>query len=96
MLILGLAAIEPFLKRNAGARGPMARWLELTAAGEWRDLVDVRRTLPTADAIKGTGLTCFNVGGNNYRLLTVISYRRQEVLIHELLTHAEYNKHYTR
>jgi mRNA interferase HigB len=94
MLILRLAAIESFLKKHAAARGPMARWVEIAAACEWHDIIEVRKTLPTADAVKGTAFTCFNIGGNSYRLLTMISYPRQQILIHELLTHAEYDKKY--
>jgi mRNA interferase HigB len=94
MLILRLAAIEAFLKRHAAARGPMARWVEIAAVSEWHDITDVRRVLPTADAVKGTPFTCFNIGGNNYRLLVIISYSRQQILVHELLTHAEYDKKY--
>ncbi len=94
MWILGLAALEGFLKRNAAAQAPMARWIALVESAAWQSIVDVRKTFPTADAIKGTNLTCFNIGGNSYRLLTVISYQRQQVTIRELLTHAEYDKKY--
>jgi mRNA interferase HigB len=93
--ILGLASIEFFLRRNAAARSPMARWIEVVEEAEWHDITEVRAVLPTADAIKGTNLTCFNIGGNSYRLLTVISYPTQEVYIHELMTHAQYTKKYT-
>ena len=54
------------------------------------------KTLPSADAIKGTNLTCFNIGGNNFRLLTLISYERQQVHVHELMTHEQYTKKYVR
>lgn len=56
----------------------------------------MRQTLPTADAIKGTNLTCFNIGGNSFRLLTLIYYTRQEIFVHELMTHAEYSRKYVR
>jgi mRNA interferase HigB len=58
--------------------------------------MELRMTLPTADAIRGTNLTCFNIGGNNYRLLAIVSYQRQEIVIHELITHAQYNRKYGR
>jgi mRNA interferase HigB len=41
-------------------------------------------------------LTCFNIGGNNFRLLTLISYERQQVHVHELMTHEQYTKKYVR
>jgi mRNA interferase HigB len=95
VLILRLASIESFLKRTPPARAPMARWIDIADAAAWRNIVQVRASLPHADAIKGTNLTCFNIGGGKYRLLTVISFDRQEILIRELITHAEYDRKYT-
>jgi mRNA interferase HigB len=86
MVILGLVAIEDMLKKHAGARAPMARWVAIAESATWQNISDMRRTLPSADAIKGTELTCFNIGGNSYRLLTVVSYQRQQIVIRELLT----------
>jgi mRNA interferase HigB len=34
----------------------------------------------------------FNVKGNEYRLLTTINYRQQQVYVLEVMTHAEYSK----
>ena len=72
----------------------MTRWVTLAESANWQSINDARKTFPTADAIRGSGLTCFNIGGNNYRLITVVSYRRQAIAIRELLTHAEYSKKY--
>jgi mRNA interferase HigB len=96
VLIRGLAALEGFLKKNAAARAPMARWVAVAESADWRSIIDVRQSLPTADAIKGTKLTCFNIGGNSFRLLTLISYERQELVIHELMRHADYSRKYVR
>ena len=74
----------------------MTRWVAIAEASTWNSIIDVRRVFPTADAIKGMTLTCFNIGGNSFRLLTMISYDRQEIVIDELMTHAEYNKRYVR
>src|SRR5882724_4386704 len=79
MLIRGLSAIERFLRKNASARTPMVGWVQIVQSADWTDLLDMRTALPTADAIRGTNLTCFNVGGNSYRLIVVVSYERQEI-----------------
>jgi mRNA interferase HigB len=34
----------------------------------------------------------FNIKGNDYRLITRISYTRQRVYVRDVLTHAEYDK----
>ncbi len=92
MLIALPETIDPVLKKHPAARKPMHRWIEITEAAQWQSLAEVRRTFPHADAVRGTTMTCFNIGGNSFRLLTVISYERQTVVICELLTHAEYSK----
>jgi mRNA interferase HigB len=91
-----LATLEVFLRKNDAARVPMARWVAVAQTANWRNIIDVRRSLPTADWIKGTAMTCFNVGGNSFRLLTLISYERREIIVHELMTHAQYSRKYQR
>ncbi len=76
MLVGGTARINGFLKKHATVRAPMARWIKIANASRWKSIIDVRKVLPTADAIGNK--TCFNIGGGNYRLLTVISYERRK------------------
>src|SRR5438067_579285 len=94
VLIVGLAFVESFLKQHAKARGPMARWVRLADAANWQSIIDVRAAFPTADAVKGTDLTCFNIAGNNFRLLTVIYYQSRTIEVRQLVTHAEYTRKY--
>ncbi len=63
---------------------------------QFDDILDLRRVIPTADAIKGTNLTCFNIGGNKYRLIVYISYPLQEAIVREMLTHEQYTRKYVR
>ena len=95
MLIRGLAKLEKFLRRHAAARTPMARWIEIAEPAEWRSIVDIHRVLPHGRRDSGS-LTLLNIGGGNFRLLVVLAYQRQEVLIDELMTHAEYTRKYVR
>jgi mRNA interferase HigB len=50
----------------------------------------VRKTYAHADFVEP--YTVFNIKGNTYRLITVISYRYQRIFIKYVLTHAEYDK----
>jgi mRNA interferase HigB len=95
-----LNAIE--LVRAAQRHTQVGPWLAAWRAGAqsatWRSLVDVRRSYPATDGVPlGHGMervivTVFNAGGNDYRLLTRISYAKQLIQIEEVLTHAEYSK----
>lgn len=94
MVIRNRKEIHRAARKHAAIRRPLAVWVELADGAEWRNIIDARATFPATDAIKGTPLTCFNVGGNSYRLIAVVSYARQEIVIREILTHAEYSKKY--
>lgn len=52
--------------------------------------MEVRQDLPTADFIEP--LTCFNVGGNDFRLEADIVYATGKVYVKWLGTHAEYDE----
>ena len=76
-----------------------ARFLEhrtaIVRAAEWKNLVDVRKTYPSADAVKvqsGRQVVVFNVCGNDYRLLAAMHFNRQVVYTLRFMTHAEYSK----
>lgn len=94
MLIRNRKVIQKAMRKHAAARRPLAQWVDIAEAGEWHSIIDARAIWPSTDAVKGTSLTCFNIGGNNFRLLAVVSYERQEIVIHQALTHAEYSRIY--
>lgn len=50
--------------------------------------VQVREVFPSADLVGN--FIVFNIGGNNYRLITYLDYRFQIIFIRAVLTHAEY------
>ena len=76
----------------------MRGFFSLDLSTKWTNLMEVRKVYPSADGVPiGSGqskmiVTIFNVRGNEYRLLTMIDYRRQQVSVVGVLTHAEYSK----
>jgi mRNA interferase HigB len=94
MLVTGLGQVEGFLKKAPAARGPLARWARIVETAEWKSIVDARQVMPTADLVKGTNFICFNIGGNKYRLITIVSYALQSIAVVELLTHSDYDRKY--
>jgi mRNA interferase HigB len=73
-------------------------WYRIAKRARWRSLEDVRLTYPHADGVSvGEGAaervyTVFNVGGNDFRLITEIFYQDETVLLRRVLTHAAYDK----
>ena len=90
MRIISKTAITEFTKTHRGALEPLLHWHGVTKRAVWRHLVDVRADFPHADAVDL--FTVFNIGGNKYRLVSVIKYRWQVIYIRHILTHAEYDK----
>jgi mRNA interferase HigB len=88
--IISKAAITEFSKTHKDALEPLLCWHSITKRAAWRHLADVRADFPHADAV---GIfKVFNISGNKYRLVSVITYRWQIVYIRHILTQAEYDK----
>jgi mRNA interferase HigB len=92
---LGLHVISRKRLVEAAARHPqlgqlLDAWYRIAKRAEWRNLMDVRRTFPSADAV--WKFTVFNIKGNVYRLITEINYRTGRIFLREVPTHAEYTK----
>jgi mRNA interferase HigB len=71
-------------------------WFKLARKARWQSFQDARSTFGqtdvTGDTRTGKTATIFDVGGNKYRIITLIDYRRQTILITHVLTHKEYDR----
>ena len=87
--------LREFWEKHDQAEVPLRVWLRAMQKASYANLNDIRADFPTADLAKtdsGNMLTIFDIGGNNYRLMTFISYAAQRVYIRHVMTHAEYAK----
>src|SRR5260370_2495020 len=75
---------------DADIGAPLDVWYRIAKKAVWKNVMEVRRELPTADAVKE--FTVFNIKGNAYRLITEINYQTGRIFIRQVLTHAEYSK----
>ena len=85
---------------QAGREHPKAAsyletWRKVVGAARWQHLAEVRRTYPSADAVRiksGKQVIVFNVCGNDFRLVVAMHFDRQRVYTLRFMTHAEYSK----
>ena len=107
MQIIAEQKLTKFAQRHPTSRSGLLRWLELMQQGNFGSVIELRETFRHADLVKKetpaqpkqqvpysnreTTFTVFNIGGNKARLIAVMRYRSQQVVIHEMLTHAEYD-----
>jgi mRNA-degrading endonuclease HigB of HigAB toxin-antitoxin module len=95
MRIVGQGVLDKFLRKHVDARRWIEVWLRTVHTASWSSLDDVRRAYPHADGVKlksGNVVTVFNCKGNEYRLLTYITYAIQAVEVLEVIPHAEYSE----
>lgn len=69
---------------------PLDVWYRVAKKAEWKNLMDVKRVFPSAEAVER--FTVFNIKGNAYRMITEINYQTGRIFLRYVLTHAEYSK----
>ena len=89
MIVLGKDKVTTFLRRHPQARSLLA-WLRVLEGCQARHPVDLKKTFNSVDPVPPQ--TVFDVGGNNYRVITRIDYESQIVVVTHVLTHREYSK----
>jgi mRNA interferase HigB len=90
MRVFSYKKIREFSQLYPGAKEPLDKWYKAAERAAWKNLADVRKELPHADAVRDC--TVFNIGGNKYRLIVKIEYVKQMIFIKFILTYKEYDK----
>lgn len=107
MQIIAEQKLTEFAQGHSTSRPGLFRWLELMQQRNFSSVTELRETFPHADLVKKetpsqprqqvpysnreTTFTVFNIGGNKVRLIAIMRYDSQQVIIHQVLTHAEYD-----
>lgn len=107
MEIIDQQKLAEFAQKHSTSRPGLFRWLELMQQGDFSSINELRETFPHADLVKKetpaqprqqvpysnleTTFTVFNIGGNKARIIAIIRYESQRVIIDKVLTHAEYD-----
>jgi mRNA interferase HigB len=90
MEIQGRALLRDFSRKHSNVLKPLKRWVVLTEEAQWQTPAEVKATFPSVSFVKTTAV--FNIGGNNFRLLSHIVYERLMVIIYNILVHEDYDK----
>jgi mRNA interferase HigB len=84
---------RPQRRRHAEA---FEDWFRLARQASWHSFQDARALFGQSDVATDTAsgktATVFDIGGNKYRIVTLIDYVRQTVLITHVMDHREYDK----
>jgi mRNA interferase HigB len=93
MRIIAKSTLRAFWEahpRGSGAQAILETWYARVRHANWQTPVDVKAAFGDASILKG-GRVVFNIGGNKFRLVTVINYRSRIVYVRFVGTHQEYD-----
>ena len=76
---------------HADSQAALERWYNMADKAEWKNLSDIKVDFPATDYV-GNQHYVFNIKGNDFRLIVVIQFTPQFVLIRFVGTHAEYDR----
>ena len=92
MRVIAFSRLRVFYEtpQHRDAEMPLRAWHAVATKASWRTPAEVRATYGNASF--ASDRVVFNIAGNKYRLVTIIDYQRQGVLIRWLGTHTQYDK----
>ncbi len=91
MRIIAERTIREYYERNPQSRTALEDWVNIVKKSQWRNFADIKATFNTVDYV-GNQHYVFNIKGNDYRMVVVIKFIPQFVLIRFIGTHSEYDK----
>lgn len=91
MRIVTYKRITEFSKKHADAENPLNFWYHSVKSKDWNSINDLRNDFNSVDYV-GNHRFVFNIKGNDYRLIAIISFNAKKVYIRFIGTHSEYDK----
>jgi len=90
MHVVSHKAIRNFCEQHPDARNAMDHWYRVAKRATWASFAEVKQSFSAADFV--APYVVFDIGGNKYRLIAQIHFRRRALFIRGILTHKEYEK----
>ena len=91
MHVITKSALTNYLANKPEASTKILSWYRTIKACNAKDFNELKTTFNTADYVPKK-YTVFDVGGNDYRIVTVINYNTQRIYIRMVGTHVDYDK----
>ena len=90
MRVIAKRTLRQFWEQYPDAQGPLEAWHSETVKAHWKDPQQIKEKFGSASILKG-GRVVFNIGGNKYRLVLAMDYRRQACYVKFVGTHRKYD-----
>lgn len=90
MHIITRRRLREFWAEYPNAEKPLRIWHQICERSEFGGFAELRNTFNSVDKVGK--FTVFDIGGNKWRLVTVVHYSTGKIYIRDVLTHAQYDQ----
>lgn len=94
MRVISKRSIREFWECHPESKPALEEWFRKVGQTTVTSFPELRGAFNSADYVDG--YTVFDVGGNKYRIATVIHYDKQRLYVRQVMTHAEYDRNHWR
>lgn len=91
MVIISTTRLREAAKKHGDCDVQLRTWEKVTKDASWKNANDVKAAFPFVSVLKNNRF-CFNIKGNDYRLVTFIRFGTRTVYIRFIDTHAKYDR----
>ena len=91
MRIVTYKRIQEFATKHPNTQAPLNVWYHTITAKSWQNLTDIKHDFNSVDYV-GNHRYVFNIKGNSYRLIALISFNAQKVYIRFIGTNKAYDR----
>lgn len=91
MRIVTYKRIKEFIELYADSENALNFWYHTVSVKNWNSINELRKDFNNVDYV-GNHRFVFNIKGNSYRLVAIISFNAQKVYIRFIGTHSDYDK----
>lgn len=91
MKIIDSEKLEKFIHKHADASKAIQKWIAVCEAAEWKNHSELKNDFLSADYV-GNSRYVFNIKGNNFRIVTVVTFFAGRMVIRFIGTHSEYDR----
>jgi len=89
--VIAKKILRAFWEKHSDSEQQLKSWYQEADKGNWKNLNELKTDYPNASILSDNRI-CFNIKGNNYRLIVKINFNFQMIWIRFIGTHAEYDK----
>lgn len=86
------STLAKFWTAHADSRASLQAWYQICRKADWSGPADAKVAFGPRIDVLPRNRAVFDLGGNKYRLVAVILYRRKAIYVRFIGTHAEYDK----